>query len=372
MNGKILNRLSIFLLNQTIKSSILSINLNYFNHPIFLSISFQINNFISLNKFHFKFFTQPIFLGNQINLNLHESQFSNSISNIIKYNKTFLNNSLTTIEKCNFFDCNDLINGGAISSIESQIYIKDCLFMNCKSNIGGSCYFLNCTLFIINSNFSNCYSMINSGAIYIYGGISRIENILCYECESFDLISGISLDTVSFVISQSSFLFGYVKNSIHCLSIISSTGTISNCEFIHNECQNDLSLGLIYISKCFNPILILNCIFFENKELNLPLKNLIFLNESSFITIKECIIDIKIKNFINNINNNSIVSTLNNLFSLNIKHKFLNLIDSHISRHLLEFNSFEFNSTLDIISYLLISIGSLTIGFMLFLYCKYK
>lgn len=86
------------------------------------------------------------------------------------------------IEETDFYECISNENGGAVYIENGTGQLKDCCFKKCEAQNGGAIYSSN-TVFISNCEFEQCYAQLHGGGIYTIGEIrSNIERCHFQNC----------------------------------------------------------------------------------------------------------------------------------------------------------------------------------------------
>ena len=167
------------------------------NSPVFQS-TFQ-NKFSSIkfSNFHFSHSFTNFFVSQQTNLNfnLQRSSFCSYLKSVISFNKLAIvqqvfNRGLPNIydtsiscRDCIFQNCQEKYKGSAISS-SSLLILINCLFEQCRSNIGGAIFSQGRTD-ITSCTFSECTSFIEAGCVCFSNAPRiKIQNTLSQLCSS--------------------------------------------------------------------------------------------------------------------------------------------------------------------------------------------
>lgn len=93
-----------------------------------------------------------------------------------------LSDSTFSIEETEFHDCVSNENGGAVLIKNGTGQIKDCHFKKCEAQNGGAIYASN-TVFVSNCEFEHCFARLHGGGIYFIGEIrANIERCHFEKC----------------------------------------------------------------------------------------------------------------------------------------------------------------------------------------------
>ena len=173
---------------------------------------------------------------------------------------------------CSFNSIITQVDGGAISiqltkNLGNNIYIENCTFEKCESNIGGAIYLKyekECHTEIRNSNFiSNSATSKDGGTIYIVSLVQCDINLIncliwCKEYRKIICNAVLIQNTKNFSFYGCIFRAHYLKYNYNverhgaALCSLNSTGTFENCEFISNTGESLISNeygGAVFVSK---------------------------------------------------------------------------------------------------------------------------